>query len=551
MRTYLFNIENGDKIYEIIVKRIVWEPDPTFSPKQLEQPKSFNIDTTGLQVSEKVLKTMEELKQWEKIYWCVSPDTYTARIMLYVSANRPTPIFQSSNTFRIKQFIANLENRFMSPKIREELIRHFCKFKRTYWGFTKLARIWKVRRIPVRIQTDLYMNDLDTKHRNTFQLVHTNGIYLFSLQNLVRIVVDAITHQSGMFIEPLPIKNPYTNSLLSKCDLFNIYFSLRYYHIRIHEMMERFFRCEFNIFEFHRKYVTELRDFGIEQYVKNANTNDLAQDLDDMLRVHKMTNKIIIYPGFPKKQLVDTMRPMLRLYLLERYSFSSVTRKYSAKQLNLELRKFNKKNPLYGGQINTDTNESTYITDTNPYSSYCVSKYMQTHIYNEDTFEKYIETGDNIETYLEAPSNTFEDEDEGTTAIFNEIFNDYYVLINNNATATTTTTANATTTVSATMNTNEGDTAEDTPDQQRSNQIQENGLAILERIGLMNRQMAFNRNIELINNFITQNVTTENQNDADAEEEEEEVINNTEEEEESVSSEFDWDDYDDEEDSVS
>jgi hypothetical protein len=316
-------------------------------------------------------------------------------------------------------------------------------------------------------------------------------------------------------------------------------------------MMERFFRCEFNIFEFHRKYVTELRDFGIEQYVKNANTNDLAQDLDDMLRVHKMTNKIIIYPGFPKKQLVDTMRPMLRLYLLERYSFSSVTRKYSAKQLNLELRKFNKKNPLYGGQINTDTNESTYITDTNPYSSYCVSKYMQTHIYNEDTFEKYIETGDNIETYLEAPSNTFEDEDEGTTAIFNEIFNDYYVLINNNATATTTTTANATTTVSATMNTNEGDTAEDTPDQQRSNQIQENGLAILERIGLMNRQMAFNRNIELINNFITQNVTTENQNDADAEEEEEEVINNTEEEEESVSSEFDWDDYDDEEDSVS
>jgi hypothetical protein len=405
------------------------------------------------------------------------------------------------------------------------------------------------------------------------------------LQNLARIVVDAITHQSGMFLEPLPIKNPYTNSLLSKCDLFNIYFSLRYYHIRIHEMMERFFRCEFNIFEFHRKYVTELRDFSIEQYVKSANTNDLAQDLDDMLRLHKMTNKIIIYPGFPKKQLVDTMRPMLKLYLLERYSFSSVTRKYSATKLQLELKKFNKKNPLYGGQMNTDTNESTYITDTNPYSSYCVSKYMETHIYSEDTFDKYIEMGDTIETYLNTPEEEegVSEADAGETA---NVFNEYYVLVNNNATATTSASASASATVNVTANTNEGDAVENTQTQQQEetrqeqaqdsrteNQIQEtatfterehnesvvNGLAILSRLGrisLLNRPMVFNRNVDLINRFVTQTGTTENQNDANDEEEEEEedeevVINNAEEEEETESSEFDWDDYDDGEDSVS
>jgi hypothetical protein len=81
----------------------------------------------------------------------------------------------------------------------------------------------------------------------------------------------------------------------------------------------------------------------------------------------------------------------------------------------------------------------------------------------------------------------------------------------------------------------------------------------LGRISLLNRPMVFNRNVDLINRFVTQTWTTENQNDANDEEEEEEeeeedeevVINNAEEEEETESSEFDWDDYDDGEDSVS
>ena len=256
-----------------------------------------------------------------------------------------------------------ITNRFISPKIREELINHFCQFKRTYWAFTRFARIWKVRKTPVRIQTDLYMNELDLSNPNTYSLVHPDGIYLFSLQNIARIIVDAITHQSGMFVAPLPIKNPYTNNLLFKCDLFNIYLSLRYHHIRIHEMLERFYRCEFNIFEFQRKYETELRDYAIEQYAKTASTGELAQDIDDMIRLHRMNHRIVISPGFPQKNLVDTMRPFLKTYLLKRYSFSSTTRKYSSKKLEQDLRQFSEKNPLYGRR-NDDI-----ILSTNPMRS--------------------------------------------------------------------------------------------------------------------------------------------------------------------------------------
>ena len=42
-----------------------------------------------------------------------------------------------------------------------------------------------------------------------------------------------------------------------------------------------------------------------------------------------------------------------------------------------------------------------YYTETVSHTSYCKSKYMETHIYNEDTFDRYIETGDSLNTYME------------------------------------------------------------------------------------------------------------------------------------------------------
>ena len=413
----------NDTMFVSITNRIIQKFDPNESRYILPKYHNpnyvnpFQINKTDFH--QELWGKMEEIKAWQDMVGHVSPDTYTARVLLYIMCKRPIPLFSSNNTFRIKQLIQELENKFSSPKIREELVNHFCKFKQTYWAFTKLARIWKIRRTPTRIQTDLYMNELDPKNSRTFQLVHPNGIYLFSLQNLARIIVDAITHQSGMFVEPLTIKNPYTNGLLSKCDLFNIYFSLRNNNIRVHEMLEKFFRCEFNAFEFRRKHETELRDIAIEQYAKTASISELAQDVDDMLRMHKMTKIIKIAQGFPQKILVETMRPFLIIYLLERYSFSSMTRKYSTKKLDVMLKQFIEKNPNYGKRMPVefvappDSNpfsptpqhvktETKYITETVSYANYCKSKYMETHIYDEDTFDRYIENGDSLDgTYLQ------------------------------------------------------------------------------------------------------------------------------------------------------
>jgi len=413
-------------IYETIVTKIIQTPDPNgcqYALPRYQNPRYQNpFKFMPSDYSPELLKKMEDSNMWGNIFGHVSQETLTARLILNKIAKNRTPLFSSNRIYRIKQFIAELDSGFMSPKIRNELIAHFCKFKQTYWAFTKLAKIWKIRKTPVRIQTDLYMNELDPTHPSTFQLVHTNGIYLFSLQNLARIIVDAITNQSGMFLEPLHIKNPYTNNVLSKSDLFNIYFAMHHNHIRIHELFEKFFKCEFNIYEFRRKHETELRDFAIEQYSKTASTSELAQDVSDMLMLHKMTNQIRVAHGYPQSELVKTMRPFLKLYLLERYSFSSMTRKYAGRQVNLELRQFSEKNPDYGMRIpmhsptnfnpfsqnnQSITRQTAFVTTTKQYKTYCESRYLTTHVYDDTTFENYVEMGDSLKTY-DGP-----DEDEG------------------------------------------------------------------------------------------------------------------------------------------
>ena len=392
--------------------------------------KLFHLNRTD--ISDNVLKKIDEFNSWCIIKNNVPTDVFLARCILSWTINKTSaPFFYSKTFLQNKQFIEEINNRFLNTGVRTEFILHYCKMKRTYWGLKKLVKIWKKRKIPVRIQKDLYMTELDPNHSSTFQLLQDNGIYLFTFNDLVRIIVDAITHQNGMFVEPLPAKNPYTNGFLSKSDLFNIYFAMRFRNMRINHFFEKFFLCEFNIFEFRRRYETELRDFAIEQYVNTTSYSDLSQDIDDMLRRHIMSHKIIISQGFPKHKLVDTMRPFLKLYLLERYSFSSMTRTYSAKRLELELTNFIKNNPNYGRKTQVKNTspfskeciriDPSFVVDVNPYNtSFCYSKYMLTHIYNEDIFERYIDFGDTINSYVDLFEPKFQYNVEDPEPILNQ-----------------------------------------------------------------------------------------------------------------------------------
>lgn len=430
-----------DGIYNIIMNQLIAKsgdtqstnPTPTTNPllspiqNALFEKEEYRINADTTSAKESVITTsaldatrLDDSTVWSRLRRQVSPEEYIARTLIYATTKKHIPIFSSANEFRIKTVIATLTNPIIPKNVLEKFIFIYAKFQRTYQALNHFARMWRIRRTPVRIQTDLYMTELDPNSPNNYTLVNENGIYYFSLNNLTRIIVDAITHQQGMFAEPLIAKNPYTNEPIKKVDLFNIYLCAKEQHLKISPFFEKFFNCEFNVYEFRRRHETELRENSIRQYVKTTSISELYHDVNDMLSDHRMSKLIKPDKEYPKQKFVEIMRPFLELYFLEKYSFSSMTRSYSSKKLKTMLRRFVVNNPMYGRRIVVGSGPSAAIFASLPpkrfhekakyQEEYCKTYYMSSHIYDECIFDRYLEDGDAFESYYTSPSET-EDED--------------------------------------------------------------------------------------------------------------------------------------------
>jgi hypothetical protein len=261
-----------------------------------------------------------------------------------------------------------------------------------------------------------------------------------------------------------------------------------------------------------------------------------------------------ISPGFPRKELVSAMRPFLKIYLLERYSFSSMTRKYSAKKLDFELKRFIEKNPLFGRRIATvatDTNnpfclkpnkicktEMKYITETTQYPRYSISNYMNTHIYDEDIFYRYVETGDSDETYHESdpdpididdyedPTQSHDEEDEEED---NE--DEERVGIIGTQTRTVISAFAFSSPQQPIVNQVATEIQSQLEPARTPQQIRETTLSILNRLGRIRSSLEREEQTLLTNN-------SEENDDYDTENEEDEVINNQDQDEDNDSAEY-------------
>jgi hypothetical protein len=431
-------------LYQYIATKLIF---PHHATQQTTIP-AVERESWYKELSPALRQSIEESNRWMSIFTTLPEDEYAARMILHTILQKPMTLFSTETRHFTNQVNQYQSSPLKHIKTEQAFIRIYCKLRRVCRAFILLARIWQIRKIPIRQKTDLYMNELDPQHSNTFQLVQPNGVYYFALNNLSRIIVDAITHQQGMFIEPLNAKNPYTNSPLSKTELFNIYLTLRLKGAKINAFLQKFYDSEFNIYEFRLRHETELRDYAVKQYVKSANTTELYMDLCDMLSVNKMQKRINPDAEFPKKDFVQTMMPYLEMYFLGRYSFSSMTRLHANKRLKSHLQKFAATNPYYGKKleiiprlfvpspnnssqrnlrrrirrvdymaISANANANAIVVQATPLSfavanptvfhqkvnhtfGYSAACYMSTNLFDsEEVFERYVESGDSFETY--------------------------------------------------------------------------------------------------------------------------------------------------------
>jgi len=236
---------------------------------------------------------------------------------------------------------------------RYEFIDFFCKIQKTYHSFSRLAFIYKYKKSAMSVTTDIGLNDITINDKNILCIYHFNSRYLFNINDLLKIITTSITNSYMFFSQPLPSKNPYNNLPFTKSNLYNMYFFLKFKTNIYNDLFVKFFNCDFNLTTFYHKYEYLLRQYILDNFIKNSTEDLLIEEIKKMINLFnkKTTKKILINDEFPKKRLIKIMKPYLMLYLQSYYSFVPIVKNNAIVLLNSKLKKFQKFNPKFGRKI--------------------------------------------------------------------------------------------------------------------------------------------------------------------------------------------------------
>jgi len=248
------------------------------------------------------------------------------------------------------------ENIFYTQEIKANFLSYFIKIQKTYNAFSRVAFLHRYKKAKIMVNTDLIMNEIKENDKYIYCLLQNNCKYLFNIHELIKIVHNSIANSHHFFSNPTPIKNPYNNIIFNKSTLYNIYFFIRE-KTKLHpELFHYFFKTNFDLNKFVKKYQYVLRNFSIKNYLMNSSKNSICNSIDCMLDHYNSYVKyrqyqIIIDETFPKDLLVKIMKPYLELFITSQYSLLYTDRIQCKKLLKKMLLEFNKFNPLFGRKI--------------------------------------------------------------------------------------------------------------------------------------------------------------------------------------------------------
>ena len=243
-------------------------------------------------------------------------------------------------------------NSFLSFS-REKFIQYFCKIQKTYYALCRFAFLYKYKKSVMSVTTDIGLNDISINNKNVLCIYHSDTRYLFNINDLIKIINMSLINNNLFFAEPLPSKNPYNNLPFLKSTLYNIYFFIKFNTNIYDDLFFKFFHCNFDLSLFYKKYEYLLREYAINNFIKNLTVANFIGEINKMLYRYNYNNnnKIIISNEFPKKKLMQIMKPYLVLYLQSSYSLIPIIKVKSGIELNNKLNKFQAFNPLFGRKI--------------------------------------------------------------------------------------------------------------------------------------------------------------------------------------------------------
>lgn len=257
--------------------------------------------------------------------------------------------FGNRSMSRHENFKNLLENKELASKKKvNELVNIYISVQRMYYGFSRLAHIWKYRRAKIYNHEDLYLNPVSETDPNVMVILQNGRKYLFPLNELIKSSNENLMNSPYFFPTPLSCKNPYINSPLSKSHLYNLYYKIKDSNYLMPILFYRYYLCDFNIRIFSMRNTPLIRETYLKHYVDNINKQEVLDIVNEMLRYHRILNKLRIHPSIPKDILFEKMKKYIYMYYDSIYNTNVGMRLELCNTLSRKLRHIVEHNPNFG-----------------------------------------------------------------------------------------------------------------------------------------------------------------------------------------------------------
>jgi hypothetical protein len=212
-------------------------------------------------------------------------------------------------------------NILLSESQKQAFLTAFSTIQKNYMALSRFVYLYKYKKSKPAITTDLYFNELNEKSRDVFVLYQNWTIYYFRIKEIMRVIENALIKESYdctciMCEDPT---NPYNREKFTQCDLYNLYFYMKFSNIiTIPQLFYCFFLSGFYMPVFIRKYGDYIQKLSIRKFVFQHElcSKYVQDDIYCLIYEFLGIRKITIDEGFPKDVLMEAFRPFLYVYYL-------------------------------------------------------------------------------------------------------------------------------------------------------------------------------------------------------------------------------------------
>lgn len=308
------------------------------------QPKTFDENQKILQ---KYYNNSGPMKPHAYLSFVFSSDDYLNKC-LYSNVSQKYALLKKA-----------LNNKFSSNNPHDYL-DSFSRAQKIYFAFSRIAFMYRYKKAIVRNEEDMLMLPISDTEKDVIVVYENNNKYLFRHSEILKICRTSLCHASENdldYIEPKPMKNPYTNLPFNKASLFYMYDKITKSSHRIPLLFQTFFLCSFNLKELWIKHSPFIIDLTIKDYLKNAPIKTLTGMTFAMLEhIEEHSDidfKFSISPEFDRKLLITIMKPYLELFLQSFHNHDYFYSNRCLEELKYKLKVLYTKHPHFGKKRRT------------------------------------------------------------------------------------------------------------------------------------------------------------------------------------------------------